>query len=97
MAGDGFTVLVGAFPSATFPVSVQPGGRGGQLRSRAIRPGRISGIYLVADFAGAAVAAGAFKGLNPAEREDVARSVHGINRESTGKLPNRLPARAVIK
>jgi hypothetical protein len=31
-------------------------------------------IYLVADFAGAAVAAGAFKGLNPAEREDVQRA-----------------------
>jgi aquaporin Z len=31
-------------------------------------------IYLVADFAGAAVAAGAFKALNPAEREDVQRA-----------------------
>jgi hypothetical protein len=28
-------------------------------------------IYLVADFAGAAVAAGAFKAVNPLEREDV--------------------------
>jgi aquaporin Z len=30
-------------------------------------------IYLVAEFAGAAVAAGAFKALNPAERESVHR------------------------
>jgi len=30
-------------------------------------------IYLVADFAGAAVAAGAFKALNPADHEDVRR------------------------
>jgi hypothetical protein len=30
-------------------------------------------IYLVADFTGAAVAAGAFKALNPAGREDVRR------------------------
>jgi hypothetical protein len=28
-------------------------------------------IYLLADFAGAAAAAGAFKALNPAEREEV--------------------------
>jgi hypothetical protein len=30
-------------------------------------------IYLVADFAGGVVAAGAFKALNPAERESVRR------------------------
>jgi hypothetical protein len=30
-------------------------------------------IYLVAEFAASAVAAGAFKALNPAEREDVQR------------------------
>jgi aquaporin Z len=30
-------------------------------------------IYLVAEFAGAAVAAGAFNALNPAEREEISR------------------------
>jgi hypothetical protein len=30
-------------------------------------------IYLIADFVGAAVAAGAFKALNPADVEDVRR------------------------
>jgi aquaporin Z len=67
----GFTVLVGAF-------SV------GNISGGAFNPAVATGIsvmglsswsniwiYLVADFAGAAVAASAFKVLNPAEREDV--------------------------
>src|ERR1700720_1621169 len=69
----GFTVLVGAF-------SV------GNISGGAFNPAVAVGIsvlglsswaniwiYLVADFAGAAMAAGAFKALNPAEREDVRR------------------------
>jgi aquaporin Z len=67
----GFTVLVGAF-------SV------GNISGGAFNPAVAAGIsvmglsswaniwiYLVAEFAGAAVAAGAFKVLNPAERENV--------------------------
>src|ERR1700676_3441206 len=69
----GFTVLVGAF-------SV------GNISGGAFNPAVAAGIsviglsswpniwiYLVADFAGGAVAAGAFKALNPADREDVHR------------------------
>jgi aquaporin Z len=69
----GFTVLVGAF-------SV------GNISGGAFNPAVAAGIsvmglsswpniwiYLLADFVGAAVAAGAFKALNPAEREDVSR------------------------
>jgi aquaporin Z len=69
----GFTVLVGAF-------SV------GNISGGAFNPAVAMGIsvlglsswaniwiYLVADFAGAVVAAGAFKALNPAERDDVRR------------------------
>ena len=69
----GFTVLVGAF-------SV------GNISGGAFNPAVAAGIsvlglsswahiwiYLVAEFAGATVAAGAFKALNPAEREDVPR------------------------
>ena len=69
----GFTVLVGAF-------SV------GNISGGAFNPAVAVGIsvmglsswtnlwiYLVADFVGAAVAAGAFMALNPADREDVHR------------------------
>jgi aquaporin Z len=69
----GFTVLVGAF-------SV------GNISGGAFNPAVAVGIsilglsswaniwiYLVAEFAGAVVAAGAFKALNPAERDDVRR------------------------
>jgi aquaporin Z len=69
----GFTVLVGAF-------SV------GNISGGAFNPAVAAGlsvmglsswpniwIYLLADFAGAAVAAGAFKALNPAGCEDVRR------------------------
>jgi aquaporin Z len=67
----GFTVLVGAF-------SV------GNISGGAFNPAVAAGIsvmglsswtniwiYLVADFAGGAVAAGAFKALNPADRENI--------------------------
>jgi len=70
----GFTVLVGAF-------SV------GSISGGAFNPAVAVGIsvlglsswaniwiYLVADFAGAAVAAGAFKALNPPEHEEVRRA-----------------------
>jgi aquaporin Z len=69
----GFTVLVGAF-------SV------GNISGGAFNPAVAAGlsvmglsawsniwIYLLADFAGGAVAAGAFKALNPSDREDVQR------------------------
>jgi aquaporin Z len=69
----GFTVLVGAF-------SV------GNISGGAFNPAVAVGIsvmglsswsniwiYLVADFAGGAAAAGAFKALSPADREDVQR------------------------
>jgi aquaporin Z len=69
----GFTVLIGAF-------SV------GNISGGAFNPAVAVGIsvmglsswsnlwiYLLADFAGGAVAAGAFKALNPADREDVYR------------------------
>jgi aquaporin Z len=70
----GFTVLTGAF---------SVGGISGGAFNPAVAVGiSVLGlsswaniwIYLVADFAGAAVAAGAFKALNPAEREDVQRA-----------------------
>jgi len=73
----GFTVLVGAF-------SV------GNISGGAFNPAVAVGIsvmglsawaniwiYLLADFAGAAVAAGAFKALNPAGREEVRRTDSG--------------------
>jgi aquaporin Z len=70
----GFTVLTGAF---------SVGGISGGAFNPAVAVGiSVLGlsswaniwIYLVADFAGAAVAAGAFKALNPAEREDAQRA-----------------------
>ena len=70
----GFTVLVGAF-------SV------GSISGGAFNPAVAVGIsvmglslwpniwiYLLADFAGAALAAGAFTALNPADREDFQRA-----------------------
>src|ERR1700758_3145517 len=92
----GFTVLVGAF-------SV------GNISGGAFNPAVATGIsvlglsswqniwiYLVADFAGAAVAAGAFKALNPAEREDAQRA-DSIDqpqgqREAAASLPARAPS-----
>jgi len=70
----GFTVMLGAF-------SV------GNISGGAFNPAVAAGIsvmglsswpniwiYLLADFAGGAVAAGAFKALSPADREDVHRT-----------------------
>jgi aquaporin Z len=80
----GFTVMVGAF-------SV------GNISGGAFNPAVAVGIsvmglsawaniwiYLVAEFAGAAVAAGAFNALNPAEREDAepAESIDQTRRKS---------------
>ncbi len=80
----GFTVLVGAF-------SV------GNISGGAFNPAVAVGIsvmglsswsniwiYLLADFVGAAGAAGAFMALNPADREDVQRSDH-LTRSSPSK------------
>jgi aquaporin Z len=70
----GFTVLVGAF---------SVGGISGGAFNPAVAVGfSVMGlsswpdiwIYLLADFGGAVVAAGAFMALNPADREDVQRS-----------------------
>jgi aquaporin Z len=81
----GFTVLVGAF-------SV------GNISGGAFNPAVAMGIsvmglsswpniwiYLVADFAGAAVAAGAFKALNPADREGVPRPDSSDQRQKQSK------------
>src|ERR1700682_4017537 len=69
----GFTVLAGAFSVGNIS-----GGAFNPAVAVAISVMGLSSwaniwIYLVADFAGAAVAAGAFKALNPAEREEVRR------------------------
>jgi aquaporin Z len=69
----GFTVLVGAFSVGNIS--------GGAFNPAVAVATSVMGlsswtnlwIYLVADFAGAAVAAGAFKAVSPAEREDVHR------------------------
>jgi aquaporin Z len=67
----GFTVLVGAFSvgnisGGAFNPAVAVG-----ISVMALSPWPNLWIYVVADFAGAAVAAGAFKAVNPLEREDV--------------------------
>src|SRR5882724_3275 len=67
----GFTVLVGAFSVGSIS-----GGAFNPAVATAISVMGLSAwsniwIYLLADFAGAAVAAGAFKALNPSDREDV--------------------------
>ena len=69
----GFTVLVGAFSVGNIS-----GGAFNPAVAAAISVMGLSSwpniwIYLVADFAGGAVAAGAFKALNPADREDAHR------------------------
>jgi len=69
----GFTVLVGAFSVGNIS-----GGAFNPAVAAAISVMGLSAwsniwIYLLADFAGAAVAAGAFKALNPSDREDVNR------------------------
>src|SRR3984885_7109415 len=67
----GFTVMVGAFSVGNIS-----GGAFNPAVAVGISVMRLSSwanvwIYLVADFAGGAVAAAAFKALNPAEREEV--------------------------
>ena len=69
----GFTVLVGAFSvgnisGGAFNPAVAVG-----LSILGLSSWAKIWIYLVAEFAGALVAAGAFKALNPAESEDVRR------------------------
>jgi aquaporin Z len=69
----GFTVLVGAFSvgnisGGAFNPAVAVG-----ISAMGLSAWSNIWIYLVAEFAGSAVAAGAFKALNPAEREDVQR------------------------
>src|ERR1700687_179006 len=69
----GFTVLVGAFSVGNIS--------GGVVNPPATRGISVMGVsawanilvYLLADFAGAAVAAGAFKAVSPADSEDVHR------------------------
>src|SRR3984893_6782368 len=70
----GFTVLVGAFSvgnisGGAFNPAVSAG-----ISVMGLSPWQNIWIYLVADFAGAAMAAGAFKALNPAEREEARRA-----------------------
>ena len=70
----GFTVLVGAFSAGNIS--------GGAFNPAVAIATSVMGlsswtnlwIYLVADFAGAAVAVGAFKVVDPADREDVPRA-----------------------
>jgi aquaporin Z len=69
----GFTVLVGAFSvgnisGGAFNPAVAVG-----ISAMGLSAWSNIWIYLVAEFAASAVAAGAFKALNPAEREDVQR------------------------
>src|SRR5882672_7989084 len=73
----GFTVLVGAFSVGNIS--------GGAFNPAVAIATSVMGlsslanlwIYLVADFAGAAVAAGAFKAVSPADREEVHRRDSG--------------------
>src|SRR5580698_6342836 len=69
----GFTVLVGAFSvgnisGGAFIIAEATG-----ISVMGLSSWANIWIYLVAEFAGAAVAAGAFKVLNPAEREETSR------------------------
>jgi aquaporin Z len=70
----GFTVMVGAFSvgsisGGAFNPAVAVG-----ISAMGLSSWANIWIYLVADFAGAAVAAAAFKALNPVEREDAQRA-----------------------
>jgi aquaporin Z len=81
----GFTVLVGAFS-----VGNVSGGAFNPAVAVGISVMGLSSwpniwIYLVADFAGAAVAAGAFKALNPADREGVPRPDSSDQRQKQSK------------
>jgi aquaporin Z len=70
----GFTVLVGAFSVGNISGGVFNPAVAAGISVMGLSSWPNIWIYLVADFAGAAMAAGAFKALNPAEREDVHRS-----------------------
>jgi aquaporin Z len=83
----GFTVLVGAFSvgnisGGAFNLAVAVG-----ISVMGLSSWANLWIYLVADFAGAAVAAGAFKALNPAEREDVYRPESVDQRQKQTQAP----------
>jgi aquaporin Z len=92
----GFTVLVGAF-------SV------GNISGGAFNPAVATGIsviglsswaniwiYLVAEFSGAAVAAGAFKAVNPAERKMLGEQILSSNRKRQRKRREFPPAKTAI-
>jgi aquaporin Z len=69
----GFTVLVGAFSVGNISGGVFNPAVAAGLSVMGLSFWPNIWIYLVADFAGATVAAGAFKALNPAGRESVRR------------------------
>jgi aquaporin Z len=69
----GFTVLVGAFSVGNISGGVFNPAVAAAISVMGLSSWPNIWIYLVADFAGAAVAAGTFKALNPADREDVRR------------------------
>ena len=67
----GFTVLVGAFSVGNISGGVFNPAVAAGISVMGLSSWTNIWIYLVADFAGGAVAAGAFRALNPADREDV--------------------------
>jgi aquaporin Z len=70
----GFTVLVGAFSVGSISGGVFNPAVAVGISVLGLSSWANIWIYLLADFAGAAVAAGTFKALNPAEREDAQRA-----------------------
>jgi aquaporin Z len=70
----GFTVLAGAFSVGSISGGVFNPAVAAAISVLGLSSWPNIWIYLVADFAGAAVAAGAFKALNPADSEDVQQS-----------------------
>jgi aquaporin Z len=69
----GFTVMVGAFSVGNISGGVFNPAVATGISVMGLSSWPNIWIYLVAEFGGAAVAAGAFKALNPADREDVHR------------------------
>src|SRR5258707_13886135 len=69
----GFTVLAGAFSVGSISGGVFNPAVAVGISVLGLSAWPNYWVYLVAEFAAAAVAAGAFKALNPAEREDVQR------------------------
>jgi aquaporin Z len=69
----GFTVLVGAFSVGNISGGVFNPAVAAGISVMGLSSWSNIWIYVVADFAGAVVAVGAFKALNPADREDVDR------------------------